>query len=83
LMAFIYESFCELDLDGSGKLDKSEYKKMVDAMYERNPDVFSHDKLLATLTENDGDQDGKLSWVEFYTMVTGEAPPQAKEPSEQ
>ena len=72
----IYQDFCKLDVDGSGKLNKAEVEAMVVAACDRNPSL-DRDTLFQDLMTLDGDQDGKLSWAEFRTLITGEDPAKA------
>ena len=71
----LYSDFCRFDVDGSGKLNMEELEKFVDVACAGGE--FDRESLLKDLKTLDGDADGKISWAEFRTLITGEDPTKA------
>jgi hypothetical protein len=56
------DAFDRLDADGSGYIEASEVKNLLDDVYEEEAPVYEVDAFLQFFDQN---QDGKISWEEF------------------
>ena len=66
----VYDEFCALDSDGSGKLHVNDVINIVDSVYNKESDQVFNENLKYKLQHMDLDEEDKLSWEELRVMIS-------------
>jgi len=63
----MWDAFCKIDADKSGYIDRDELKQLMISLGQK----MTEDQIDAMVEEVDTNGDGKISYSEFVSMMSG------------